>query len=264
MFTLCPKCGHSPLPIDQKLPAACPACGVILAKVEQAMSVRVGETVEVAIDSNRGVQSGELSGEDPRTLLSLLLHTTERIDSRTFWSRVVLLIAFAVWGVLLVAQDYRTGQLGSTFIHEPLLIFHEAGHVVFRLFGEWVMVLGGTLGQLTIPAILGSALLIRNRDPFGASLGLWLFGVSLLDVSAYMYDALHPQLMLLSGMTGEDGGHDWIYLFSSTGLLQESQLIGAIVHKVGALLVFLAIVWGGWVLRLQHARLNDPYGKDAN
>jgi hypothetical protein len=79
-----------------------------------------------------------------------------------------------------------------------------------------------------------------------------------------MYDALHPQLMLLSGMTGEDGGHDWIYLFSSTGLLQESQLIGAIVHKVGALLVFLAIVWGGWVLRLQHARLNDPYGKDAN
>jgi hypothetical protein len=117
------------------------------------------------------------------------------------------------------------------------------------------MVLGGTLGQLIMPAILGGALLIKNRDPFGAAIGLWFVGVSVLDIAPYMYDALHPQLILLSGMTGEDGGHDWIFLFSSLGLLQKSQFIGALVHKIGALMVVIALGWGTWVLLLQYRRM---------
>ena len=63
------------------------------------------------------------------------------------------------------------------------------------------------------------AVLVRNRDPFGAAIGLWFVGVSLLDVAPYMYDARDPQLMLLTGTTGENGPHDWIYLFSSLGWL---------------------------------------------
>lgn len=31
-YPVCPKCGHAPLPADQALPAACPACGIVLAK----------------------------------------------------------------------------------------------------------------------------------------------------------------------------------------------------------------------------------------
>jgi ribosomal protein S27E len=31
-YASCPKCGHAPLPHDQALPAACAACGVVLAK----------------------------------------------------------------------------------------------------------------------------------------------------------------------------------------------------------------------------------------
>jgi predicted nucleic acid-binding Zn-ribbon protein len=46
MFTLCPKCGHSPLPADQALPAACPACGVILAKVALAQKVALDDVDE--------------------------------------------------------------------------------------------------------------------------------------------------------------------------------------------------------------------------
>jgi hypothetical protein len=177
-----------------------------------------------------------------------------RFDPITFWPRLALLAAFAVWGVVLIAQDYRTGEIGSSFLHRPLLIFHEAGHVVFRLLGHWMMVLGGSLGQLLMPAILGGALLIKNRDAFGASIGLWFLGVSLLDVAPYMYDALNPQLMLLSGRTGEEGGHDWIFLFTSMGLLQQSQFIGALVHKLGALTVVGALCWAGRVLRLEYVR----------
>jgi hypothetical protein len=154
-------------------------------------------------------------------------------------------------------MDYRTGEMGESFLHRPILVFHEAGHIVFMPLGHWVMVLGGALGQLIMPAVLAGALLIKNRDPFGAAVGLWFLGVSVLDIAPYMYDALQPQLMLLSGQVGEGGGHDWIYLFSSMGLLPKAQLIGALTHKVGALVVVLALAWGAWLLRRQYPRVRD-------
>ena len=237
MFSTCPKCGHSPLPADQSLPAACPACGVILAKVAQVDADKLNVPLcQGAITDSMPdvVPNHQVSG-----LASQLLRLPSRIDKGSFALCLVLWLAFAVWGLRLIGLDYRDGAMSTSFIHAPLLVFHEAGHVLFIPFGHWVMVLGGTLGQLLMPAILGGALLITNRDPFGASLGLWLFGVSLLDVAPYMYDALEPQLTLLSGMTGEAGGHDWIYLFNSLGLLKRAQRIGAVVH----------------LLRLQYRRL---------
>lgn len=183
-------------------------------------------------------------------------HVPERVDMTAFWLRVVLLAGFSAWGVMLMRLDYRVGEIAQAFLHGPLLVFHEAGHVIFRPFGEWITVLGGTLGQLLMPLLLASALLVKKRDPFGAAVGLWFFGVSLLDVAPYMYDALEPQMMLLSGRTGEEGGHDWIYLFTSTGLLAKAQMIGGLTHKLGALTVLLALVWAGWILRLQYPRVS--------
>ena len=188
-------------------------------------------------------------------LADLLLQVPERVDALRWWLRVVLLAGFAAWGWVLIAQDYRIGEIGSSFLHGPLLIFHEAGHVIFRLFGEWVGVLGGTLAQLLMPALIVVAFLWKNRDPFGAALGLWLLGVSLLDVAPYMYDALQPQLTLLNGSVGEEGGHDWIYLFESMGLRPRAQFIGAATHKLGALVLLLALGWAAWLLVLQRRRI---------
>jgi ribosomal protein S27AE len=245
MYERCPKCGHGTLPHDQSLPAACPACGVILAKVGTAPArTRAG-------DPRDGVGTGATAGR----LRDLLLHVPERVDATAWRVRVALLLVFAAWGLRLGWMDYRDGEIMDSFLHRPLLVFHEAGHVVFRPFGEWMTVLGGTLGQLLMPAILGGALLWKNRDPFGAALGLWLLGVSVLDVAPYMYDALEPQLMLLSGSTGEDGGHDWIYLFASVGRLARAQGIGAFTHAVGVAVVLVAIAWAAAVLRLQRRRI---------
>ena len=184
----------------------------------------------------------------------LLTHIPERVDSTRFWGRVAIWVFLLVWGFALMRMDYRTGEMGASFIHRPLLIFHEAGHVIFMPFGQWIMVLGGTLGQLLMPAIMAGALLLKNRDTFGASAGLWLFGVSVLDVAPYAFDALDPQLMLLSGTTGEEGGHDWIYLLGSMGLLQRAHAVGALIHFVGVLVVLLALCWGAWLLKQQYPR----------
>jgi hypothetical protein len=241
-FSRCPKCSHRPLPEDQTLPAACPACGVILAKMA-ALSAR-----------SRRTPAAAASDDGPR-LADLLLPVPERVDALRWWLRVALLAGFALWGWVLIAQDYRVGEIGSSFLHGPLLVFHEAGHVIFRIFGEWVGVLGGTLAQLLLPAVIMVAFLWKNRDPFGAALGLWLLGVSLLDVAPYMYDAFDPQLMLLSGSVGEEGGHDWIYLLESLGLRPRAQGIGALTHKLGALVLLLALGWAAWLLVLQRRRI---------
>jgi hypothetical protein len=241
MFERCPKCGHAPLPADQAAPAECPACGVILAKAGLA-PVRARE------------RAGAREAEDDAPG-SLLWHVPERVDAFAFKARVVLLALLAIWSWRLCRMDYRDGEIAESFLHGPLLVFHEAGHVVFRPFGEWVTIAGGTLGQLIMPAILCGALLWKNRDPFGGAVGLWLFGVSVLDVAPYVYDALHPQLTLLGGGTGDDGPHDWIFLLDSVHRLAHAQGIGAFVHALGVALVVLALAWGGAVLRLQRRRL---------
>lgn len=184
---------------------------------------------------------------------SRLTEVRDQVNTSVILLRCLLWLAFCVWGVSLMALDYRDGAMGAAFLHRPLLIFHEAGHVIFMPLGEWFTVLGGTLGQLVMPLVLAGALLVTNRDPFGASIGLWFFGVSLLDVAPYMYDALHPQLTLLNGQTGEEGGHDWIFLFSSMGLLSKAQLIGGLTRALGALVIIGALAWAGWLLRLQYS-----------
>jgi hypothetical protein len=243
MHQRCPKCGHAPLPADQAFPAECPGCGVILA--------RVGDTAP------RGAARplARAAGREDTGARTWLWHVPERVDATAFKVRVALLAAFASWGLRLCWLDYRDGEIMQSFIHGPLLIFHEAGHVIFRPFGEWVAVLGGTLGQLLMPTILAGALLWKNRDPFGAAIGLWLLGVSVLDVAPYMYDAWEPQLTLLGGGTGNDSFHDWIYLFDSVNQLHHAQRIGGVTHALGAAIVVLAIAWGARLLWLQRRRL---------
>jgi hypothetical protein len=153
----------------------------------------------------------------------------------------------------LISLSIDEGEINSSFLHGPLFVFHEAGHVIFRPFGEFVMTLGGTLGQLLMPAILAAALLLKNRDPFGSSIGLWFMGVSLLDVAPYIYDALHPQLVLLTGTTGEDGPHDWIYILDVIGLRNQAQGLGALVHALGAATIMVALAWGATVLWKQYS-----------
>jgi hypothetical protein len=252
-YAKCPKCGHHPLPANQALPSACPACGVILAKVGQMpRTARAIPVVEVA------------SSDDEPGWPALLTDLPDRVDPLQFWFQLAVLVGLLLWSWVLVGLDYRTGEMGASFLHRPLLIFHEAGHAIFMPLGHWMMILGGTLGQLIMPLILGGALLVKNRDPFGAAVGLWFLGVSVMDVAPYMYDALHPQLMLLSGSTGEEGGHDWIYLFSSVGLLQKAQVIGSVTHKLGALVTLLALAWGTWLLRQQYLRKSQEDAVEQN
>jgi len=162
-------------------------------------------------------------------------------SENSFWLRVAMLGALAVWTQRLVSLDYRTGQMAGSFIHSPLLVFHEAGHAIFSPFGHWSMVAGGTLMQLLIPAAMCFSLWRTNRDAFGAALGAWFLGVSLLDIAPYAYDALKPSLTLLNGKVGTEESHDWMFLLSYSGLRDQAHAIGQSIHQAGTLLAWASL-----------------------
>ena len=143
VYTACPKCGHTPLPTQQSAPVACPGCGVIFAKIGQ-----------------KPARGRRIVVEERWT--EALNHVPERVDCTAFWSRCVLLAALAIWALVLIRLDYRVGEIGESFLHRPLLVFHEAGHVVFMPFGEWMTILGGGMAGWTGPETI--VLTIRDAS----------------------------------------------------------------------------------------------------
>lgn len=188
--------------------------------------------------------------------IASLFQPIENMDALTFYGRCSALVLLAIWSWFLFGYDYRDGETGGSFMHDILLPIHEAGHVLFRPFGEFMMILGGSLFQLLFPLAIGIAFIVKNRDNFGAALGLWWTGISLVDLSPYIYDALHPQLVLIGGATGADGPHDWIYLLLRLGQLHNAQHWGALAHVCGGLLMLGALVWGAALLWRQREQLS--------
>ncbi len=191
--------------------------------------------------------------------MTLLWHVPAAVSRATWIARIALLTVLLLWTLWIWKDvDIREGQVGSGFLHMVLLPFHEAGHVLFRLFGQFIMTLGGTLGQHLMPIVAGVALLVRRRDPFGAAVCLWLLGFSTIDMAVYMYDAYDPKMMLLGGATGaESDGHDWQNLFGDMGLLRRARGIGLFFGFVGRATMALAIAWAARILWLQRAHLGS-------
>jgi hypothetical protein len=236
-YSQCPKCGHK---LPQPLPASasCPACGIYFFKWAQPPVTPYSINTDDEPPENDG--DGLIAG---------LLQPLEKMDDITFYGRSIALVLLAIWSLFLFGYDFRSGEIGGSFMHNILLPIHEAGHVLFRPFGEFMMILGGSLFQIVLPLAIGIAFILKNRDNFAAAVCLWWASVSLVDLSPYIYDALHPQLTLLGGGTGaNDGPHDWIYLLIMLGQIDNAQRWGAFAHTIGGLMMLFALVWGASLL----------------
>ena len=261
-YPACPKCGHAPLPADQAAPATCPACALVLAKFGTAPLRRP------RAPGDGGTAAGTPDGVATQggRLAALLFHLPHAV-SRTHWiARIVALAVFSLWTLWIWrGTDIADGEIGSNFLHMVLLPFHEAGHyAIFRWFGEFIMILGGTLGQHLMPIVLGVALLVKRRDPFGAALFFWLLGFSVIDMGVYMYDAYDPKIALLGGGTGaESDGHDWQNIFGDLNLLKRSRGIGLFFGWVGKAMMVTGLAWAAWMVWLQKKRLSDsPFAEE--
>jgi len=250
MVLKCPKCNHprSPNASEQTV---CSACGLVFAKWVQRV---LGQEDLPA----RGADA--VTDREDSTVARVgrwLFPIVDRVDPIVFYGRCVLFVVFLLWGLYFIALDLRSNEIGASFMHRINLIFHEAGHVLFMPFGSFMMVLGGTLGQLLMPIVAGVALLWTNRDAFGASLALWWLGQSMMDCAPYINDARDLQLMLLGGGTGADrpGMHDWENILLDLNMIQHERGIALAADRLGELLLLLGLAWGARVLWMQHQAL---------
>jgi len=225
--------------------SSCPACGIYFMKWGQPARSADRSDDEYDLDEQHG-------------LIGELFQPLDKMDSAAFYGRCAALAMLGVWSWFLFGYDYRDGAIFGSFMHNILLPIHETGHVLFRLFGEFMMFLGGSLFQLLLPFGIGVAFFVMRRDNFGAAVCVWWTGVSLVDLAPYIYDALHPQLMLISGTTGAEGGpHDWIYLLNALNQLGRAQMWGALAHVVGGVVMFAALIWGTLIMLRQRSRLGE-------
>jgi hypothetical protein len=111
-------------------------------------------------------------------------------------------------------------------------VAHEAGHLLFSYFGQFIMVLGGTMGQLLVPTAFTVYFYMR-KEFYSSAVTLFWTGQNFFGISLYVKDAQAMVLPLVSVGGGDDTIHDWNYLLSKLGLLRWDQVIG---NLIGALL----------------------------
>lgn len=243
----CPKCTYA----QPDGATECPRCGVVFAKYEAMRNLAEASVVAPGPESSEDAPPSHGSGTP---LKNLIFYAAPGTGMVRIVGRACLLLVISVWGLKFIFSSIQDNYAGNSFMHLVNLPFHEAGHILFSLFGRFMAVLGGSLTQCLVPLICMVAFLVRTRDPFAASVSLWWLGENLIDLAPYINDSRSLTLMLLGGVTGRDVDdyHDWEYILRTLGSLQYDHLLARVSHVTGALVIICACIWGAVVLMAQY------------
>lgn len=222
----CPYCGaHNS--IESEL------CGVCLKHLRVPPEER-------ALARARRVLAG--AGE-PKPAVAAALEAAGEKPAHRLWGRAALIA-----GLFIFYLQWLREEKHFALIDYVNLAFHEAGHVFFGFFGRFIMMLGGTITQLLIPALC--LLQLRRK---GANLGwqlcLFWLGQNLLNVSIYAADAIKQELPLVGG-----GEHDWTYLLTELGLIAHPAGVGRAIFLLGTAVIFYSF----WLIG-RDAQARAPY-----
>jgi hypothetical protein len=147
-------------------------------------------------------------------------------------------LAMALYGIVC-ARDAAEPR----FLDRVDLVIHEAGHLLFGWFGQFPGVLGGTIGQLFVPAAFTISFHLR-REFFSSAVTLFWVGQNLFNISVYVKDAQTMVLPLVTVGGGGDVIHDWNYMLSRFGLLRADLAIGNAIFILGLIVMTASIAWG--------------------
>lgn len=140
----------------------------------------------------------------------------------SWWRIAVLGLAAVYVGRFLFFPD----AVIASWLHGPVLIVHEAGHVLAAPFGRFVALLGGTMLQVAVPLAFAVYFLL-SRQPFSAALVLLWVSFALVDGAVYVADAQERELPLI---TFDRDTHDWWNVLGELRLLHRDDLIAALFH----------------------------------
>ncbi|HEU4684543.1 MAG TPA: hypothetical protein VFS39_08600 [Nitrospira sp.] len=238
----CPKCGFE----EPQGVGSCGRCGIVFSKYRPGTPPRLA--------------AGRVSPRPSRwrTLArEWLIESDQANDGATLAGRALVLALLGWWGTTLMTASIESNAAGESFLHLINLPFHEAGHVLFMPFGRFLMLLGGSLGQILMPVVCLLTFVIKTKDPFGAAVALWWTGENFLDLAPYINDARSLDLPLLGGVTGkETDAHDWEQILATLGWLQYDHRLAHLSSSLGTLLMLAAIAWGSLLLFRHFRRLS--------
>lgn len=175
---------------------------------------------------------------------------TERIPAlgrlEDDWGEVprVALAAWILFYALFLYQAMR-GEGALLMMDLVFIPVHEGGHLLFRFFGEFVSVAGGTFLQFFAPAAL-AVWFIFHRQIQGTVFCMFFFFEQCLPTARYMADARAQELPLLTVGDADYVIHDWNYLFGHLGVLDHDTQIAAAVRAVGWIGMIGTVVWMAW------------------
>src|SRR6266568_7605840 len=116
-------------------------------------------------------------------------------------SKTSFSLCLAIYGFICA----RSVEEGS-FLDRVDLIGHEAGHLLFGYFGEFIKVIGGTLGQLLVPLAI-TIYFIQRREFYSSTVSIFWLGQNMFGISVYVKDAAALELPMVS-LGGGDVIHD--------------------------------------------------------
>ncbi len=245
---ICPKCQFK----QDEANLECVRCGIVFEKYKKPEN-ELHKTPSTVADA-----SVEFTEEGP-IIKRLLFHVEPVINPLFFGGRILLFLIILIWGWKFILSPMESNSVGNSLWHLVNLPFHEAGHIIFRPFGQFMASLGGSLGQLLMPLVCLVVLLVATRDVFGASVSLWWFGENFMDLAPYINDARARQLPLLGGNTGRTapyGFHDWEFILNESGMIHYDHTVAHTAYTIGIILMLISFVWGGYILFMQYKNLD--------
>ncbi|MBN1672885.1 MAG: hypothetical protein JXR37_17705 [Kiritimatiellae bacterium] len=120
------------------------------------------------------------------------------------------------------------------------LLFHEAGHPVFGLFGKTMALYGGTLGQLVFPLVVAVEFW-RRRATLSFAVGSVWFFQNFFNIARYAADARAQRIPLVGG-----GEHDWWHILLRWRALKHDVTVGTVIAGIGVLGISAIWAWVAW------------------
>ena len=149
--------------------------------------------------------------------------------------KLVFLLLFAVY-LFAAAVNYQNFNI----FKGVNMAIHEAGHILFSMFGDFIAIAGGTILELLLPLVFALYFYLRKELYSSAIVTLWL-GYSFFDVAIYANDAQKMALPLL----GDDpSGHDWHNMLSMLNLLTLTPQIAGFIYFLGVLIMIFGLILG--------------------
>lgn len=170
-----------------------------------------------------------------------------------------LVIAYMAYLTFFLATSYLTpaGRMNLPFVLFALdmvnLFIHEGGHGVFKIFGQFIYALGGSLMQVILP--VAAIVVFLRSGPRTLMWTLFWLGQNIVNISVYIMDAPYRQLRLIS----KYAIHDWGWITDYLGVTHLAEDFGILVLIVG-LLACLGALWVGvyYVVRDVREEINPP------